>query len=395
MHILYSSVLCSDKVTTYLSSVLGYPVQGVAVHRFHEMIVRGFVLNDCIVTTISNPPMLFKGREMYQCFKTETIGNVTYSYCPRLRLPIIKHFVTAFVAFVKSVKWCLKQKKNESVIICDVLNVSASLGSLLAGKLWNIKVVCIVTDLPDSPGFAAHPTFMQKLVSRINSAILYRYDAYVLLTETMNTIVNPHHRPHIVMEGVAEAEPCTEHKIAPKMRKIVYAGSIHEQFGIKRLMLAFQLLPHRDIQLCIYGMGNMSEEMAKYEEADSRLHYYGLVSNDEIKIIEHEAYLLVNPRPTDAAYTRYSFPSKNMEYMASGTPLLTTRLAGIPQEYYDFIYTLDDESVDGIYATLNNLLNAPAQELIDKGLAAQTYVLKYKNNIYQTKRILKSLCAYE
>ncbi|MEG1916840.1 MAG: glycosyltransferase [Muribaculaceae bacterium] len=359
------------------------------------MIVRGFVSNNCDVTTISNPSVLFKGCEMYQCFKTETVGSVTYSYCPRLRIPVIKHFVTAIVAFLKSLKWCLKQKKNESFIFCDVLNVSISLGCLLAGKLVHKKVIGIVTDLPDNPGFAVHQTFMQKLTSRINSAIMYRYDAYVLLTETMNAIVNPNNRPYIVMEGVAEMEPCKGTKKASETRKIVYAGSIHEQYGIKCLMQAFMQLPHRDIQLCVYGMGNMSEEMDKYEEADARIHYYGLVSNDEIKIIEHEAYLLVNPRPTDATYTIYSFPSKNMEYMASGTPLLTTRLAGIPQEYYDYIYTIDDESVDGMYSTLNNLLNVPSKELIDKGLAAQIFVYKYKNNIYQTKRILKSLCAYE
>ena len=34
--------------------------------------------------------------------------------------------------------------------------------------------------------------------------------------------------------------------------------------------------------------------------------------------------------------------------MACGTPLLTTKLPGIPDEYYEYCYTLDDETVDGV-----------------------------------------------
>ena len=55
---------------------------------------------------------------------------------------------------------------------------------------------------------------------------------------------------------------------------------------------------------------------------------------------ELKATLLVNPRPTTEEFTIYSFPSKNMEYMASGTPLLTTKLPGMPEEYHQYVLAI-------------------------------------------------------
>ena len=56
----------------------------------------------------------------------------------------------------------------------------------------------------------------------------------------------------------------------------------------------------------------------------------GCVTNDEIVRLQCEATLLVNPRPSDKEFCKYSFPSKTIEYMASGTPVLMTKLPGVP-----------------------------------------------------------------
>ena len=68
--------------------------------------------------------------------------------------------------------------------------------------------------------------------------------------------------------------------------------------------------------------------------------YKGVAPNAVIVEEELKATLLVNPRPTGEEYTKYSFPSKNMEYMASGTPVLTTCLPGMPAEYNEYVYLL-------------------------------------------------------
>ena len=117
----------------------------------------------------------------------------------------------------------------------------------------------------------------------------------------------------------------------------------------------------------------------------------GVASNDVVVAEELRATLLINPRPTNEDYTQYSFPSKNMEYMASGTPVLTTKLPGMPQEYYPYVYLLEDESAEGMAKALKEILSKPAEELSQKGSETKKFVMEQKNNISQAKRLLDML----
>lgn len=98
--------------------------------------------------------------------------------------------------------------------------------------------------------------------------------------------------------------------------------------------------------------------------------------------------LLVNPRPIAPEYTKYSFPSKNMEYMISGTPVLTTKLPGMPEEYYPHVYFIEDETPDGISMVLQEICAKSLEERTRKGIDARQFVLEQKTNIAQAKKII-------
>lgn len=131
----------------------------------------------------------------------------------------------------------------------------------------------------------------------------------------------------------------------------------------------------------------MEKVMPKYMAQDKRIRYYGEIPNKIIIEKQLQATLLVNPRPSAAEYTKYSFPSKNMEYMVSGTPLATTALPGMPDEYLPLVYLFEDESVNGMYSTLNDLLKKPIKELNNFGLIAKDFVITHKNNFEQARRV--------
>ena len=60
----------------------------------------------------------------------------------------------------------------------------------------------------------------------------------------------------------------------------------------------------------------------------------------------------------------------------------------MPKEYYDYVFLFEEESTDGYYKTLDRMINTQREELDQKGVEAQKWVLKNKNNIVQTKRII-------
>ena len=174
---------------------------------------------------------------------------------------------------------------------------------------------------------------------------------------------------------------------------MIYAGGLYERYGLKLLVDGFIQADVENTELWLYGNGPFVESLNTYCENHPNIKYKGIRPNNEVVEAELKATLLVNPRPTQEEFTKYSFPSKNMEYMVSGTPVLTTILPGMPKEYYPYVYLFDKgETTEGYAEVLRNVLTLPNEELHEKGMKARTWVLENKNNIKQAKRIAEFIC---
>ena len=68
--------------------------------------------------------------------------------------------------------------------------------------------------------------------------------------------------------------------------------------------------------------------------------------------------------------------------MASGTPVLTTCLPGMPKEYNDYVFLLQDETTEGVKKALQEIFAMTDLELYEKGEKAKAFVLNQKNNEY-------------
>ena len=173
-----------------------------------------------------------------------------------------------------------------------------------------------------------------------------------------------------------------------KEKVVIYAGGLYEKYGVKKLIEGFIKLKDKNTALHLYGEGPMVKDIEKYSNLDNRIRFGGMVPNEIVVEEQIMATLLVNPRPSNEEFTKYSFPSKNMEYMVSGTPVVTTPLPGMPKEYNKYVYVFQDESEHGICSTLNYILSQSSKTLHDFGGAAKQFVLDEKNNLKQAARIV-------
>ena len=98
--------------------------------------------------------------------------------------------------------------------------------------------------------------------------------------------------------------------------------------------------------------------------------------------------LLVNPRTPEGDFTKYSFPSKNMEYLASGVPALLYRLPGIPDEYYEYCFSLSETGVEALRDMLENIISRTEDELEQMGRKARQFILNDKNPQKQVEKII-------
>lgn len=335
----------------------------------------------CAITAPPVSPATHKDKFFFA--RPDEDENANYRYLPVLNLPVIKLFFQVVLSFFACAWQCLGKEKT--YVICDMLCGSAAIGAKAAAKLFRRKFTGIITDIPDYLGQGDKISLLDRLLKRQMCSC----DSYVLLTETMNGVVNLKAQPYCVIEGQADsyAGDCRPvEKSSPRFS--MYAGAVEQIYGLDLLAKAFSQLPEEMGVLEIYGNGNYVQQLKAFCETHPNVRYMGLLPNEKIVERERQAMLLINPRPSEAEYTKYSFPSKTMEYLASGTPALTTRLPGIPKEYDAYLYFIDDESENGIRKALEKVLSLPGETLIARGKAGQTWVLKEKNSQRQVQRIL-------
>ena len=111
--------------------------------------------------------------------------------------------------------------------------------------------------------------------------------------------------------------------------------------------------------------------------------------------MQHEATILVNPRTSKGEYTRYSFPSKTMEYLLAGRSIIINRLPGIPKEYYDYVYTPKDESVEAFAECISNVLSIDDEKREERAKAGHDFVIERKNSKMQMRRVIEMIESYD
>lgn len=394
MNVIYLSALSSESLINKIYDKTGAN-PGFAVQKFSRLLVGGLIQNNQQVLALSNPPIPSKySRKHIVNLGDEVENNIHYKYIPFINISFLKHICVFIYTFIYLFFWGLKNRKKK-YIICDALSISSSFAAILASKVNRVKTCGVVTDIYGlMVGNKTTKRSLRLVADKLNRIYSRMFDSYVLLTEPMNDIVNPKHRPYIVMEAMCDFKGSAQEEIKPVKdypKVLLYAGGLEQRYGLKMLVEAFNRCCSNDMELHIYGSGSYVSELKQWTDVDSRIKYWGVRPVADIVKAERRATLLINPRFTTEEFTKYSFPSKNMEYMASGTPVLTTRLPGMPAEYNNYVYFLEEESVDGYSRTISYVMSLDETVLFDKGDAAKKFVQEQKNNIYQTNRIIKLL----
>ena len=371
----YSSCLMSQKTLDSLFAKIPNMV-GLQAQKYHRLIAEGLSKNNANVCVVS---FQLGTEKLEEIPSFESDDNICFSniIC---RKRILRHFNVTMQSY-KTTKALLKKNKN-AFLICDVLNYSVALGSVLAAKKLNVKTIGIITDFPEYLG--SKKSIKVPLMWRL----IKKFDAYILLTRKMSERIS-NKKNYIVLEGQSDSKETI--KTLSLCRKYddfvcMYAGLLDIKYGIKNLVEGFLGANVPNSKLIIFGNGDYSEELVKIK--DPRIDFRGLCPNEDVLEEEKRATLLINPRPTNDEYTLYSFPSKTIEYMTSGTPLLTTKLPGIPIEYFDYVYTFDNYDVDSIAKKIKELSMLKKEELFGTGNKARLFVLEKKNNVVQTRKII-------
>lgn len=341
------------------------------------------------VATFPNGPSMYLGKNRY------TLDFGTDIRCPAIiNLPIVKQAHIFLKTYFYLKKW-FKENKNEekSVILYSDFPPYATACRLACKGEKNTKCTLFMTDLPTLSLLPHKKTITNMLVCKMDKIRENNYksfESYILLTEYMSEKMGIQNKPYIVVEGFSDPDvnPFTTEKSQKKV--IMYSGALSDVHD-PTLMVEGFLKCDTDAELWIFGSGAKEKIVTDAAEKDSRIKYFGKVSREEVLRKQKEAHLLLSIKSSEDEFTKLAFPSKILEYMISGTPVMSTRVEGIPNEYFDYVFAVDDETPEGIAQRMKEVIELSAQELAEKGSQSKRFAAEEKNCQKQTQKIIDFL----
>lgn len=392
MNILFYGLDSSDELfSKYMS--LNQNTYSVAHRLFEKAIVDELAKDKSIRITHK---YIWQGKNERKIVKGyQNLGeNIDASLLRFFNVPVLK-FISIFInCLLSNIKWFFKQNKKEQMCIISSINyVPIAFGNLIFAKIFKVKNFVILTDTSISNAYTTNHLSLKSLIMRPYRRFVEflekKYDGYIFLTEYMNRQINKLHKPWCLVEGIFNP---MELDFSPVEKKnfIMHAGTLNENLGIDKLIKAFKKVNYNG-ELRIFGSGNYVEKMKKDIKDDKRIKYCGFVSRDKIFTLEKEAILLINTRNPQEDFTKYSFPSKTMEYMASETPFMTTKLDCYPKEYDEHLIYIDDYSEESIKVAIEKFLSSDFDDRIKFGKEAKKFIFENKLQEKQVEKIKQLL----
>ena len=303
----------------------------------------------------------------------------------------IKH-ISKIIRVRRAIKFSLDDNSDNKILIYAVH--SPFLLALCGIDKKKYKSCLIVPDLPEfMSGRKNFAYVIGKKIDRFFINIgLKNIDSFVLFSSHMKEYLDVNNKPWIHVEGIFNANGVIKDTIIKEDKKIIlYTGNISKRMGIPELLEAFSMIKSDKYRLWIRGNGGCKSMILNACKNDNRIVYFEPMSKIDLLRLQKKATVLINPVFSSKKFTRYFFPSKTMEYLASGTPTIMSRLDCLPKEYYNHIYFFDDESVEGIKNKIIEICEKPQDELDAFGKAASEFILTEKNEKKQARKIVDLL----
>lgn len=372
-----------------------------AVNRFQWNLIKGInenmdeKLEIISVLPVGTYPKFYKKLLLKTC-KWQYDNMLDNIEIGTINIPFLKQFMR-YIKVKKEITKRINQGKN----IDNIIIYSTYLPFLRAVyKLNNkINITLVVADLPEFYDFVT-TGLVRRILRKVNNTMIYRYlsriNKFVLLTEEMKFPLKVGNRPYVVVEGMIESSGNEENKTTfqgklNNNKIILYTGTLHYKFGIGNLLEAFKTINCDGYELWLCGSGDAEHEIKLMAKQDDRIKFFGYLTSEEISELQQKCTVLINPRQSEGEYTKYSFPSKTMEYLLSGKPVIAYKLEGIPIEYDNYICYVKGYKPIDLTNKIIEICEKSDEEREKIGNYSREFVLREKNNKAQTLKIIKMI----
>ena len=193
----------------------------------------------------------------------------------------------------------------------------------------NRRKVKSILILADHTRYDEEKSISRKVFAYINEKEYQQFNNVIILSENSARYLKPKCNV-LVMEGGINRDLYKDF-VAPcqsEITRFMYAGLLSDVTGVDILLKAIEMFQGQNVEFIICGKGRLSNTVEEAASKDKRIHFIGYVSNDEYLHLLSKSNIVINPRNMDLDQNKNNFPSKVLEYLASGRPIISTKFPG-------------------------------------------------------------------
>lgn len=346
----------------------------------------------------------------YPKFKDKKVESYTWSHCGNasdinvgfLNLRGIKNFSQKREIY-RAIKEILKNDKKEEVTVYIYTMRYCAMKAVQSLKKAGYQIhACLI--VPDVPLLLSQygqrkgiynwisSTYNLNQISKMTKAM----DSFVILSEQMTELIDIGDRPYCVVDGIysyddASMEDASAEKGNETEKRIVYTGSLHREYGICELIQDFKMIKEPTYRLIIAGSGNAEKTVLESTREDPRISYVGTLPKDKVRELQQSATMLINPRKVNGIDSKYSFPSKTIEYLLRKKPVLMHRLPGMDEVYDNYLFTPEKYGFEGFQQLIEYVGSMPSNERNAISEKGRDFILQNKSPRTQMKKVLEMI----
>ncbi|MCX6718063.1 MAG: glycosyltransferase family 4 protein [Candidatus Staskawiczbacteria bacterium] len=272
-----------------------------------------------------------KGHEVHviasgrkELFKETVEANF---YVRRISYPKIPSL--GFVYFWLKIPFYIKNI-NPDIVHCQ--NTQMGIPALLYKKFFKTPYVVL--------GHGSDIYLDWKLKKIINKLVFGNADKIIALTEDMKKNIQKTCKKEVVVipngislenfEGLSKEESRRKLEIGPDEKIVFFAGGLHAVKGLEYLITAFKIIKEKmpEARLILAGEGTERrklERLARRNDLKEQVSFIGNVPNNKIPGYMISSDIFALPSLSEG------LPIVILEAMASGLPIVASRVRGIPE----------------------------------------------------------------
>ena len=313
-----------------------------------------------------------------------------------LKKPLVDEIFRFFYMVKLLAAWYRKVRRSHEEPDARIILLNASIEITLAvvviSKLYRIKTSSLLIDT--ALGNFRPDTIWNKYLyfCYAHGEQLYQYlDGCMALNPRVFNYLGLSQKPtHLTKVGYTDCADYLPRVREPGRKTVIYTGSLMYYDGTEELLDAAVQLAEHGIDLHIYGSGPLLETVKQFSAQYDNIKYMGYLPNSKIQGVLAGADFLINPRIPYFYTDIFGFPSKIIEYLLSGTPVITTAFSAMPNAYREFVYLISEPSSTGIQdAILAAVYDDPARQE-HKARVAYHYIKAH----YQYRDIVRDMLGF-